>query len=85
MSSTNWIEAKLLPIANKLQRNKYISAMQQTFMLLIPVMMIGSVCIIIGTPIRDYTLMAETDAMYGFFKSWALFLENYGEPITILS
>lgn len=85
MKSTNWIEAKLLPIANKLQRNKYISAMQQTFMTLIPIMMIGSICIIIGTPIRDYTLMAETDAMYGFFKSWALFLENYGEPITILS
>lgn len=82
---TNWIEKRLLPIANKLQRNKYISAMQQTFMGLIPIMMIGSICIIITNPIRDYTLMAQTDALYGFFKSWALFLENYGEPITILS
>ncbi len=28
----SWIEAKLLPIANKIQRNKYLQAIQSAFM-----------------------------------------------------
>lgn len=85
MKSMNWIEEKLLPIANKLQRNRYLEALQSAFMTLIPIMMVGSICIILCNPLRDYTTMAETDAFYGFFRGWRLFLDNFGEPITILS
>ncbi len=85
MNSMNWIEKKLLPIANKLQRNRYLQSLQSAFMTLIPIMMVGSICIILCNPLRDYTQMAETDALYSFFKGWSMFLQNYGEPVTILS
>lgn len=85
MKSMDWIEKKLLPIANKLQRNRYLQSLQSAFMTLIPIMMVGSICIIICNPLRDYTQMATTDSLYSFFKGWSLFLENYGEPVTILS
>lgn len=80
-----WIEKKLLPIANKLQRNRYLQALQSAFMTLIPIMMVGSICIILTNPLRDYTTMAPTDSFYEFFKGWRLLLDTYGEPITILS
>ncbi|MEA4875678.1 MAG: PTS transporter subunit EIIC [Anaerorhabdus sp.] len=85
MNSMNWIEKKLLPIANKLQRNRYLQSLQSAFMTLIPIMMVGSICIIICNPLRDYTTMAVTDSFYSFFKGWRMFLDAYGEPITILS
>lgn len=85
MKSMDWIEKKLLPIANKLQRNRYLQSLQSAFMTLIPIMMVGSICIIICNPLRDYTQMDAADTLYSFFKGWSMFLESYGEPVTILS
>lgn len=79
-----WIEKHILPFANKLQRNRYLQALQSAFMTLMPIMLVGSIVILITRPWADYTMMAETDAFYGFFKGWQLFVDNYGAPLLVL-
>ena len=79
-----WIEKSILPIANKIQRNKYLQAIQSAFMTLMPIMLIGGIITIITTPFVDYTKMATTDSMYNFYKGWQLFVNNYGMPLVNL-
>ena len=79
-----WIEKSILPIANKIQRNKYLQAIQSAFMTLMPIMLIGGIITIITTPFVDYNKMATTDSMYNFYKGWQLFVNNYGMPLVIL-
>lgn len=79
-----WIEKSILPIANKIQRNKYLQAIQSAFMTLMPIMLIGGIITIITTPFVNYTKMATTDSMYNFYKGWQLFVNNYGMPLVIL-
>ena len=79
-----WIEKSILPISNKIKRNKYLQAIQSAFMTLMPIMLIGGIITIITTPFVDYTKMATTDSMYNFYKGWQLFVNNYGMPLVIL-
>ena len=54
---SNWIEKKISPLANKLARQKYLQALQNTFLALIPLFTIGSFALIIISPPMDYTTM----------------------------
>lgn len=79
-----WIEKAILPIANKIQRNKYLQAIQSAFMTCMPIMLVGSIVIILTRPLMDYTAMAPTDFGYGFFRAWQLFIDNFGAPLLVL-
>lgn len=79
-----WIEKAILPIANKIQRNKYLQAIQSAFMTCMPIMLVGSIVIILTRPLMDYTTMAPTDFGYGFFRAWQLFIDNFGAPLLVL-
>ena len=79
-----WIEKAILPIANKIQRNKYLQAVQSAFMTCMPIMLVGSIIIILTRPWMDYTAMASTDFGYGFFRGWQLFIDHYGAPLLVL-
>lgn len=79
-----WIEKTILPIANKIQRNKYLQAIQSAFMTLMPIMLIGGIITILTTPFVDYTKMAPSDNLYGFYKTWQLLVNNYGMPLVVL-
>ena len=61
----SWIEAKLLPIANKIQRNKYLQAIQSAFMTCMPIMLVGSIVIILTRPWVDYTTLVIVSSMVG--------------------
>lgn len=65
-----FIEKHLAPYANKLGRNKYIQAIQNTFLTLIPFMTIGSFALIIISPVLDYTTM-DPGFMRDFMHGWA--------------
>ncbi|EOZ5987575.1 PTS sugar transporter subunit IIC [Enterococcus faecium] len=80
----SWVERKILPIANKIQRNKYLQAIQSGFMTLMPIMLLGGIIIILTRPLVDYTTMSPGDSFYGFFKTWQLFIDNHGMPLLIL-
>lgn len=79
-----WIEKAILPIANKIQRNKYLQAVQSAFMTCMPIMLVGSIIIILTRPWVDYTVLPVTDFGYGFFKGWQMFIDNYGAPLLVL-
>lgn len=65
----SWIEAKLLPIANKIQRNKYLQAIQSAFMTCMPIMLVGSIVTILTRPWMDYTSM-DPDCFRLWFLLW---------------
>ena len=46
-SATSWIEEKMAPGVAKFTENKYVSAIRQAFLDTIPLMLIGSVFLII--------------------------------------
>lgn len=79
-----WIEKRIMPIAGKVQRNRYLQAIQQTFMTLMPIMLVGSIAIIGTRPLMDYTQMSPNEAMYGFFKGWQMFIDHFGAPLLVL-
>jgi PTS system cellobiose-specific IIC component len=83
-NNTAWIEHNILPLANKVQRNRYLQAIQSGFMTCMPIMLLGSIVIILTRPWADYTTMMPTDAGYNFFKSWQLLIDKYGAPLLLL-
>lgn len=45
---TDWLDKTLMPISTKLSENKYLSALQDGLMFSMPILIVGSICIIIG-------------------------------------
>ncbi|WP_312694272.1 PTS sugar transporter subunit IIC [Caproiciproducens sp.] len=82
---TQAIEKHLLPLANKIQRQKYLQALQNAFLTFMPLTIIGSLATIIISPFYDYTTMSQTASSYAFFKAWGVFVENYGGPFALLN
>lgn len=56
---TNWLDKTLMPISTKLSENKYLSALQDGLMFSMPILIVGSICIIIG----DFPLPVFQEAM----------------------
>lgn len=54
---TEFIEKRIAPLANKLGRNKYIVALQNSFFAMIPFITVGSLALVIISPPADYTTM----------------------------
>ena len=67
---SKWIEKHILPLANKIARNKYLKSIQSSFLSAMPLMMIGSFALIIAEPPMDYTTM-DPGIWCSFFKAWA--------------
>lgn len=80
----SWIEKAILPIANKIQRNKYLQAIQSAFMTCMPIMLVGSIVIILTRPWVDYKTMAVTDAGFQFFQGWQWLIDQFGAPLLVL-
>lgn len=74
-----FIEKRIAPVANGLAKNRYIRAIQNTFMTLIPFFTIGSLALILISPPVDYTTMAEGFGR-SFFQGWQA-LADWGTPI----
>jgi len=81
---TKWIEKHILPLANKIARNKYLKSIQSSFLSAMPLMMIGSFALIIAEPPMDYTTMEAGSLLYGFFKGWAGLAAAVGGPLNFL-
>ncbi len=68
---TAFIEKKIAPVANTLARQKYLAALQSTFLALIPFMTIGSFALIIISPPMDYTTM-DAGVLRAFMYGWSV-------------
>lgn len=82
---TAWIERRILPIANVIQRNRYLQAIQSGFLTCIPIMLLGSISIILTRPLLDYTKMDPSGFAYQFFRTWQVMVDSYGQPVVLLS
>ncbi len=65
-----FMEDKIAPVANKLARQKYLQALQNSFMAMIPFFTIGSFALIIISPPADYTTMSP-GILCSIMKGWA--------------
>ena len=74
------IEQRIAPIANGLAKNRYIKAIQLTFMTLIPFFTVGSLALILGEPPVDYTTL-EPGFAQSFFAGWAGLADAFGNII----
>ncbi|MBS7009446.1 PTS sugar transporter subunit IIC [Anaerostipes sp.] len=74
------IEKKIAPVANKLSRQKYLQALQNTFLALIPFMTIGSFCLVIISPPMDYTAMSA-GILKSFFQGWTVIAKYLGSSL----
>lgn len=67
---TDWLDRTLMPISTKLSENKYLSALQDGLMFSMPILIVGSICIIIG----DFPLPAfqnlMSDLLGDIWSSW---------------
>lgn len=70
---SSWVERLLLPFAEKLTKQRHLSAIQKAFMSAMPIMMIGSFALILAEPPVDFTTLQAGSAGYAFFSAWASF------------
>lgn len=71
MASINeTIERKLLPIANKMANWRYLKAIRDSFLTLLPITLTGGIASVLGA-----APFAKEEAE-GFFYAWAVFAEN---------
>ena len=64
---THLLDKTLMPISNKLSNNKYLAALQDGLMFSMPILIVGSVCIIIGDfplPIFQETMTSLLGAIW---------------------
>jgi PTS system cellobiose-specific IIC component len=79
-----FIEKRIAPVANGLAKNRYIKAIQNTFMTLIPFFTIGSLALILAEPPVDYTTM---QAGFGrsFFEGWSTLASVCGPVLSCIN
>ena len=79
-----FIEKHIAPIANALGMNRYVVAIQNAFLTLVPFMTIGSFALIITSPPVDYTTM-EPGFGQAFFQGWQALADVTMLPLTIVN
>ena len=66
----SWLEKRLLPIASWVARNNYLQVLSQTFISLLPVIIIGAFALILSKSPVLFTGFEEGSQWYNFFKAW---------------
>ena len=74
---TAFIEEKVAPVANRLSSQKYLKALQSTFLFLIPFFTIGSFALVLISPPMDYTTM-DPGFLCSFMQGWQAFADFTG-------
>lgn len=82
--AVGWVEKHILPLANKISKQRHLSSIQSAFLSAMPMMMIGSFALILSSPPVDYKTMSTSSAFYSFFKCWAAFANAAGGPLNFL-
>lgn len=67
----SWLEKRLLPIASWVARNTYLQTLSQTFISLLPVIIIGAFALILSKSPVLYTGFEAGSQWFNFFKSWS--------------
>lgn len=81
---TGWIEKHILPLADKISRQRHLASIQSAFLSTMPMMMIGSFALILAEPPVNYETLSTSSIFYGFFKAWAGFASVASDPLYFL-
>ena len=65
----NWLEKNLMPIANKIAKQRHLMAIRDTFMTILPPLFFGAIVAVINAG-------ADFDATNAFFAAWKNFATN---------
>lgn len=79
-NNSNWLETKLLPFATKIAEQKYLKAISNTFMSIIPFMTIGSICLVLVSPPASSAEM-DPGFLQSFIAAWEALAETIALPI----
>lgn len=74
---SEFIEQKVAPIAGRMAGNKYLQALQNTFLAMVPFFTLGSFALVITSPPMDYTTM-KPGILCSIFEGWAKLSEITG-------
>ncbi len=77
---SNFIESKIAPFANGVAGNKYMRALQNAFLALIPFITIGSLALVIISPPADYTA-CDPGIVRSIMFGWAKIAEWTGPTL----
>ncbi|MEG0423020.1 MAG: PTS transporter subunit EIIC [Erysipelotrichaceae bacterium] len=80
---SSFIEERIAPLANNLARQKYVQAIQSTFLTMIPFMTVGSFALILISPAMDYKAM-DAGFMRSFFEAWQAFANFSNGPLNAI-
>lgn len=84
---TDWLDKTLMPISTKLSENKYLSALQDGLMFSMPILIVGSICIIIGDfplPIFQETMTSLLGDIWGTW-CWDIMVPATTGLVSLLS
>ena len=84
---TDWLDKTLMPISTKLSENKYLSALQDGLMFSMPILIVGSICIIIGDfplPIFQETMTSLLGDIWGIW-CWDIMVPATTGLVSLLS
>ena len=78
------IERYVAPMANKLARQKYVQAIQSTFLTMIPFLTVGSFALILISPAMDFHEM-DPGIMRTFMEGWQWFADFAYGPLNAIN
>lgn len=81
---TEFIEKHIAPMANKLGRNKYVVALQNSFFAMIPFITVGSLALVLISPPADYTTMGPGVART-LMQGWQAFADFTGPTFNFIN
>lgn len=84
---TDWLDKTLMSISTKLSENKYLSALQDGLMFSMPILIVGSICIIIGDfplPIFQETMTSLLGDIWGTW-CWDIMVPATTGLVSLLS
>lgn len=65
----NWMEAHMLPVANKIAQQKYLKAISAGMICMMPTALVGSVALILMSPPVDPATLSP-GILYAIFSAW---------------
>ena len=81
---TAFIEKHIAPMANKLGRNKYVVALQNSFFAMIPFITVGALALVQISPPADYTTM-DPGVARSLMQGWQAFADFTGPTFNFIN
>ena len=79
------LEKYLVPVATKLGTNTIIQALQRSFMVMLPVILVGSFSLILSRPPVPADAFAEGSYWFKVMTTWTEVTVNYGQAFKFLT